>query len=122
LIATGSGKLRELIAANYAARPVPREHVSVVRLAVPHPLMTPGEVADAFGVDPRTVMRWEAAGELDSVRLPSGVRRYFRAQVEAIKRGRPLTPAQVRAVRERAASWPLPRRRGRDPGQVDRDS
>jgi DNA-binding XRE family transcriptional regulator len=110
LIATGPGKLRDLIAANYAAQPVPRSGANAVPLR--HSLMTPGEAADALGVDPRTVMRWEAAGDLDSVRLPSGVRRYFRTQVEAIMRGSPLTPAQVRAVRERAASRPLRRRRG----------
>ena len=62
--------------------------------------MTPAEVADVFQVNPRTVWQWEQVGELDSVRLPGGVRRYFRYQVQALMRGEPLTAEQVRAVRE----------------------
>ena len=139
LIATSPGKLRDLIKANYTARPVPRscpcpevrpgvtecgasaetrnpdEALARARQGLnvwsgalpslpaargPHPLMTPGEVADAFEVDPRTVWRREDTGELDSIRLPSGVRRYFRAQVEALLRGEKLTPEQVRALRD----------------------
>jgi hypothetical protein len=41
---------------------------------------------------------------LDSIRLPSGVRRYFRAQVEALLRGETLTPEQVRAMRDELAA------------------
>ena len=143
LIATSPGKLRDLITANYTARPVPRScPCPQIRPGVtergasaqtpdadqalarareglsdwpgpvpplpavphPHPLMTPGEVADVFQVDPRTVWRWETAGDLDSLRLPSGVRRYFRAQVEALLRGDQLTPEQMRALREELAS------------------
>ena len=62
--------------------------------------MTPAEVADVFQVNPRTVWQWEQAGELDSVRLPSGVRRYIRDQVQALMRAEALTAEQVRAVRE----------------------
>lgn len=62
--------------------------------------MAPVEVAAVFQVEPRTVWRWEREGKLECVRLPSGLRRYFRAQVEALKRGEPLTPEQVRALRE----------------------
>jgi hypothetical protein len=125
LIATGPGKLRDLITADYTARPVPRSLAAVPcrAAAAPavlelHPLMPPAEVADAFGVDSRTVARWEDTGELDSVRLPSGIRRYFRAQVEALLRGEALTPEQVRALREELAD----RAQGRPMGCTGEDS
>ena len=107
LIAIGPGELRDLITADYTARPVPRSLSeragplpSMPAAPQPHPLMTPAEVADVFQVNPRTVWQWEQAGELDSVRLPSGVRRYFRDQVQTLMRGEALTAEQVRAVRE----------------------
>lgn len=43
--------------------------------------MTPGEVADMFGVDPRTVTRWANAGKLHPLRTPGGHRRYRAAEV-----------------------------------------
>ena len=45
-------------------------------------LMTPGEVARAFSVDPMTVTRWARAGKLATIRTPGGHRRYSRAEVE----------------------------------------
>ncbi len=53
------------------------------------PLMTPGEVADACRVDPKTVTRWAKAGKLISVRSPGGGghRRYLRDQVQALLLG-----------------------------------
>ena len=72
LIATGPGKLRDLITANYAARPVSRSLAAAscpcpqirpeVAAREPHPLMTPAEVADAFGVEPKSVWRWSRPG------------------------------------------------------------
>lgn len=47
-------------------------------------LMTPGQVAARFGVDPHTVTRWANAGRLPAVRTPGGHRRYRRADVEAL--------------------------------------
>ena len=44
-------------------------------------LLTPAEVASLFGVDPRTVTRWAAAGRLAPVRTPGGHRRYRRSEV-----------------------------------------
>lgn len=44
-------------------------------------LMTPAEVARAFGVDPKTVSRWARAGQLGSIRTPGGHRRFRRAEV-----------------------------------------
>jgi excisionase family DNA binding protein len=44
-------------------------------------LLTPGEVAKMFRVDPKTVTRWAKAGYLRSVRTPGGHRRYDEASV-----------------------------------------
>lgn len=45
------------------------------------PLMTPGEVAKLFRVDPRTVTRWAKAGKLTSIRTIGGMRRFSRREV-----------------------------------------
>lgn len=45
-------------------------------------LLTPGEVASLFRVDPKTVTRWAKAGRLASVRTMGGHRRFHRAEVE----------------------------------------
>lgn len=44
-------------------------------------LLTPGEVADIFRVDVKTVARWAVAGRITSVRTPGGHRRYPTAAV-----------------------------------------
>lgn len=44
-------------------------------------LMTPGEVAALFHVDPKTVTRWAHAGRLGSLRTPGGHRRFRAAEV-----------------------------------------
>jgi excisionase family DNA binding protein len=38
-------------------------------------LLTPGEVAALFRVDPKTVTRWASAGRIGSIRTPGGHRR-----------------------------------------------
>ena len=43
--------------------------------------MTPMEVAALYGVDVKTVMRWENAGKLSSFRTLGGHRRFSRKQV-----------------------------------------
>lgn len=45
---------------------------------------TPSEVAAKFRVSVRTLNRWEHRGSLVPVRLPSGHRRYPRADVETL--------------------------------------
>ena len=45
------------------------------------PLLTPGEVALMFGVDPKTVTRWAIAGRLGSIRTPGGHRRFRASEV-----------------------------------------
>lgn len=51
-------------------------------------LLTPGEVAALFRVDPKTVTRWAKAGKLTSVRTLGGHRRYRESEVRSLL-GRP---------------------------------
>lgn len=56
-------------------------------------LLTTGEVAEALAVDHETVRRWVKAGKLQAIRLPSGVMRFRREDVERI-----LAPTGPEAV------------------------
>jgi excisionase family DNA binding protein len=47
-------------------------------------LLTPGEVARRFGVDPKTVTRWASAGKLSPLRTLGGHRRYRASEVDAL--------------------------------------
>lgn len=47
-------------------------------------LLTPGEVAELFVVDPKTVTRWAAAGRIGSIRTPGGHRRFRESEVRAL--------------------------------------
>ena len=47
-------------------------------------LLTPGEVAARFRVDPKTVTRWANAGKLTAVRTLGGHRRYRRREVDEL--------------------------------------
>ena len=47
-------------------------------------LLTPGEVAALFRVDPKTVTRWASAGRLGSIRTPGGHRRFREAEVHEL--------------------------------------
>ena len=47
------------------------------------PLLTPGEVAVMFRVDPKTVTRWAQEGKLTSIRTLGGHRRYREAEIRA---------------------------------------
>ncbi len=44
-------------------------------------LLTPGEVAALFRVDPKTVTRWASAGRIGSIRTPGGHRRVRESEV-----------------------------------------
>jgi excisionase family DNA binding protein len=50
-------------------------------------LLTPGEVAALFRVDPKTVTRWAAAGRIGSIRTPGGHRRFRESEVRALLTG-----------------------------------
>jgi putative resolvase len=48
--------------------------------------LSSGQVAKRLGVTVRTVYRWEDAGRLHPVRLPTGQRRFFSREVETLLR------------------------------------
>lgn len=51
------------------------------------PLMTPGEVAKIFRVDPKTVTRWANAGKLRHTRTPGGHVRFFSEEIMEMAEG-----------------------------------
>ena len=46
-------------------------------------LLTPGEVAAMFRVDPKTVTRWAKAGKLKAIRTLGGHRRFRESEVRS---------------------------------------
>ncbi len=69
-----------------------------------HPLMTGAEVATAFQVDLQTVGRWRRSGRLATTGSPGGKsHRFFRAEVEALLNGEPLTARQLQELRDQLA-------------------
>lgn len=56
-------------------------------------LLTPGQVASMFSVDPKTVSRWALAGRLGSLRTPGGHRRFRESEVRELH-ARLSTPAE----------------------------
>jgi excisionase family DNA binding protein len=59
------------------------------RRASEDPLLTPGEVAVLFRVDPKTVTRWAAAGRIGSIRTPGGHRRFRESEIRALLESEP---------------------------------
>jgi excisionase family DNA binding protein len=55
-------------------------------------LLTPGEVATLFRVDPKTVTRWAASGRISSIRTPGGHRRFREAEVRELLEGNETVP------------------------------
>lgn len=51
------------------------------------PLLTPGEVAALFRVDPKSVARWAQAGRIGSIKTPGGHRRFRESEVRALLEG-----------------------------------
>jgi len=47
-------------------------------------LLTPGEVAQIFRVNPKTVSRWARAGKISTIRTLGGHRRFRVGDVEAL--------------------------------------
>ncbi len=54
------------------------------RLTDAEVLLTPGEVAALFRVDPKTVTRWAKAGKITSIRTLGGHRRYRESEVKEL--------------------------------------
>jgi excisionase family DNA binding protein len=48
------------------------------------PLLTPGEVAEMFRVDPKTVSRWATAGLIPSIKTPGGHVRFRQSAVQVL--------------------------------------
>jgi excisionase family DNA binding protein len=70
-------------------------------------LLTPGEVASLFRVDPKTVTRWAAAGRINSIRTPGGHRRFRESEIRELLRqdgGAAKTAAPATAPAPRTAS------------------
>lgn len=67
-------------------------------------LLTPGEVASLFRVDPKTVTRWAAAGRIGSIRTPGGHRRFRESEVRALLRGELEAGMPAGVVPEQASS------------------
>jgi excisionase family DNA binding protein len=47
-------------------------------------LLTPGEVAVMFRVNPKTVTRWARAGKISAVRTPGGHRRFRASEIRRV--------------------------------------
>ena len=73
-------------------------------------LLTPGEVATLFRVDPKTVTRWAAAGRISSIRTPGGHRRFRETEVRALLEGGRTTATRATEIPIQAASSPSPAR------------
>lgn len=55
----------------------------------PPALLTSGEVAEMFRVDPATVTRWENTGKLTAIRTLGGHRRFRADEIDALLKGAP---------------------------------
>lgn len=77
-------------------------------------LLTPGEVAALFRVDPKTVTRWAAAGRISSIRTPGGHRRFRESEVRALLDGGPMLDGG-RSTGETTASIPAQPQSARTP-------
>lgn len=47
-------------------------------------LVAPQEAARRLGISRNTLLRWEESGHITPIRLPSGVRRYRTADIDAL--------------------------------------
>jgi excisionase family DNA binding protein len=47
-------------------------------------LLTPGEVARLFRVDPKTVTRWAQSGRINRIRTPGGHSRFSESEVRRL--------------------------------------
>ncbi len=69
-------------------------------------LLTPGEVAALFRVDPKTVTRWAAAGRIGSIRTPGGHRRFRESEVRALLEGEGLVEPENTEARNPTSGYP----------------
>lgn len=50
-------------------------------------LITPAAAASLFGVDPKTLVRWHAAGLIGARRTLGGQRRYWESEIRSLATG-----------------------------------
>ena len=74
----------EIVVADGVARVARRRETWEAAMEQRDRLMTPGEVASLFRVDPKTVTRWAKAGKLSSIRTLGGHRRYRESEVREL--------------------------------------
>lgn len=74
------------VAACPCAQPLTPVHATVSLDGYPDP-MPPGDVAQVFSVDPKSVNRWAKTGRLASFATPGGHRRYRKVDVQALLNG-----------------------------------
>jgi excisionase family DNA binding protein len=55
-----------------------------VTTLTPARLLTQGEVALMFRVDPKTVARWASSGRVGSIRTPGGHRRFRESEINGL--------------------------------------
>ena len=63
----------------------------------PEPLLTPGEVAVMFNVNPKTVTRWALTGRIGSIRTPGGHRRFRESEVHGLLADLTVRPSPASA-------------------------
>jgi excisionase family DNA binding protein len=66
-------------------------------------MLTPSEVAQLFGVDTKTVVRWADAGKLSAIRTLGGHRRFKAEEVTRLLSG--SVPAQRRPLAVASEAW-----------------
>lgn len=60
---------------------------------VPPDLLPPSEAAELLGISSETLRRWAEDGKIRHVKLPSGRRLFYRADIEDL-----LTPVEPKAA------------------------
>jgi predicted site-specific integrase-resolvase len=73
-----------------------------VRAAPDVELLTTGQVAGLFKVDPKTVTRWGHSGRLLTMLTLGGQFRFFAAEVEALLRGETREKARKLGLADKA--------------------
>ena len=73
-------------------------------------LLTPGEVAALFRVDPKTVTRWGKAGKLSRLRTPGGHARFRESEVRKLLEEEGVDASDLMPAAEPPPVPPAPRR------------
>jgi excisionase family DNA binding protein len=85
-----------------------RQYEGVVVVESRDRLLTPGEVASLFRVDPKTVTRWAAAGRINSIRTPGGHRRFRESEIRDLLRQDVPTAGPVATATDPGEPAPAP--------------